>query len=121
MDEDGELSADEGGVGSNAGSWIGRDTLPTGRVSAFGALTSCGLLHGGLLHGGILQLDAVVDAVAAVAGVVEGFAEGEFGPGVLWPVRAHYAGDGFALWRGRSFVADVVDELMIREDDVFIA
>ena len=45
----------------------------------------------------------------AVAGVVVGSTEGEFGFGVFWPVRAHYAGDGFALWRGRSFVAYVAD------------
>jgi hypothetical protein len=42
-----------------------------------------------------------------VAGVVEGFAEGEFGFGVAWAVGAHDAGDGVALWGGRSFVADV--------------
>ncbi len=36
-----------------------------------------------------------------------GFAEGEFGGGVLGAVCAHNAGDGFVLWRGRAFVADV--------------
>ncbi len=54
-----------------------------------------------------LQVDPVIDAVAAVAGVVEGLAEGEFGFGVAWAIRAHYARDRFALGRGRSFVADV--------------
>ena len=45
----------------------------------------------------------------AVAGVPEGFAEEDFGFGVAGAVGAHDAGDGFALWDGRSFVADVVD------------
>ena len=39
----------------------------------------------------------------------ESFAEEEFGFGVAGAVGAPDAGDGFALWDGRSFVADVVD------------
>ena len=31
----------------------------------------------------------------------------EFGFGVFGAVGAHYAGDGFALWGGGTFVSDV--------------
>lgn len=34
-------------------------------------------------------------------------AEQDLGLGVAGAVRAHHARDGFGLWRGRSFVADV--------------
>lgn len=80
-----------------------RNTLPTGRISAFGG---CGLMSP-LLTRGLVQVNAVVDTVAAVAGVPEGFAEQDLGLGVLGPVGAHHARDGFGLWRGRSFVADI--------------
>ena len=87
MDKDGELFADEGDVGADT--WNAQ----------FGMRNA--------------EFDSVIDAVAAVAGVVEGFAEGEFGFGVAGAVGAHDAGDRFALWDGRSFVAYVVDSLSL--------
>lgn len=57
--------------------------------------------------------DTIVEAVAAVAGGPEGFAEDEFGLGVLGAVGAHYTRDGFALGNGRSFVADIFDVSMV--------
>lgn len=110
VDEYRHAFADEGDVGTNArNEEFGmrsaelRNTLPTGRVSAFGG---CGLMSP-LLTRGLVQVNAVVDTVAAVAGVPEGFAEQDLGLGVLGPVGTHHARDGFGLWRGRSFVADI--------------
>ncbi len=54
------------------------------------------------------KTDPVVKTVASEAGVPEGFAEEEFGLTILGPVGAHYSGDGGALGRGGSFVADVI-------------
>ena len=51
-----------------------------------------------------------MEAIAAVAELPEGFAKGDLGRGVLSPVRAHDARDGFGLWLGRSFVADIFDD-----------
>ena len=57
--------------------------------------------------------DTIVEAIAAVAGGPEGFAEDEFGLGVLGAVGAHHARDGFAFGNGRSFVADIFDVSMV--------
>jgi len=51
--------------------------------------------------------DPAVQAVAAEAGVAEGFAELDLGLGVGGPVGAHYPRDGFGLGLGRALVADV--------------
>ena len=93
VDEDGELFADEGDIGAD-GSY---------HHVSFAATTP--------QAGG--EFDFVVKTIAAEAGVPEGFAEEEFGPTILSPVGAHYAGDGFALGRGGSFVADVFDGLIL--------
>lgn len=54
-----------------------------------------------------------MESVAAMACGPEGFAEKEFGLGVLGAVGAHHARDGFALGNGRSFVADVFDSIIL--------
>lgn len=53
------------------------------------------------------QIDPVMQAIAAKSGVPEGFAQGEFGFGVLRLISAHHPRNRFALGRRRAFVADV--------------
>ena len=92
VDEDREFLADEGDV----------------RADGWRTTPSAWRRHPSLVRRGVKN-DPAVEAVAAKAGVPEGFAEREFRSGVLGAVGAHDARDGLALWRGRAFVTDVVD------------
>lgn len=85
VDKDGELFADVGDVRAD-----GRErTTPSARR-----------VHPSLVRRGARDADAAMEAVAAEAGFVEGFAEGELGCGVFGAVRTHDARDRFVLWRG---------------------
>jgi hypothetical protein len=55
-----------------------------------------------VLSAELKELDLVLEAVAAEAGFPEGFAEGEFGGGVLCLVGARDAGDGLVFTKFQS-------------------
>ena len=63
------------------------------------------------MTGGADQGDPPMEAVAAEAGVAEGFAERDLGARILCPIGTHHPRDGLALRHRRSFVADVHKEI----------